>query len=133
MNYFDPPTPNLSQLLRIIATPLGDAPQWVREAWVGVVIPLLDDVATAQEIPVVSVYDTAQHSGMPPQSNATDLPHGTWRGYTVLAIDAFDALQVLRPDAAEWWFENLPHLLDPNQYFVFDELCGVVQSLGEPK
>jgi len=132
MNYFDAPSTNVSLVLRIIATPLGDAPQWVREAWVGVVIPLLDDVTTAQDIPVISVYDTVQHSAMPPQSGSTDVPHATWRGYTVLAIDAFEALQVLRPDAAEWWFDNLPHLLQPDQHFVFDERCGIVQPLGEP-
>jgi hypothetical protein len=36
--------------IRIIATPPGEAPLWVREKWIGLELPLVDGDSAAQEV-----------------------------------------------------------------------------------
>lgn len=112
----------MAQRVKIVQTPQGPAPEWVRDAWIGLYLPL------APGYP-----DRVVTNVLPGFSNA----HGwwgillyywyrflgkleRWEGYLVLSARAVEILMVARPDAARWWHENTPELLKPGQIFVFD-------------
>jgi hypothetical protein len=54
------------------------------------------------------------------------------RGYSVLTLAAIDALEKTRPDAAQWWRENTPHLAVARRHFIFAESACAVESLDAP-
>ncbi len=89
------------QCIKILGTPSGGAPKWVREAWIGLVLPL------------------DQHW---PQSNmARDVLTKTprqIRGYNVDAVLAVEILSFRHPEAARWWRENTT-LIQPGNHLVF--------------
>lgn len=102
--------------VRITSVPPGEAPQWVREKWVGLVLPL------AQSRPL-----TALTSGVlsgPPNRLAA-----IWwgllgrlekkSGYAVEASAALAVLERTAPDAAAWWRENVPRLRGRERKFLF--------------
>ena len=47
--------------IRIIATPLGQAPKWVREEWIGIEIPLAEQDPGCLEIGILG--GPAQNAG----------------------------------------------------------------------
>jgi len=104
--------------VRIVAAPLGEAPLWVREAWIGLDLPTIrSDLRTYCGAGVLSgpktfwAFFTAWFGGkLAPQS-----------GYAVHVLTAVELLERTRPDAARWWRENTPHLMRRGQAFVFDE------------
>ena len=103
--------------------PVGEAPEWVRDAWIGLRLPVVE----------------------PKQRNWLTLgvlsgPHGVLRqlwalalgranripGYLVDAKTAVDLLAGANPAAAEWWRNNAPMLLKRRRKFVFDrEACAL--------
>jgi hypothetical protein len=104
--------------IRIKSVPAGEAPQWVREKWVGLVLPL----ATWRRRPF-----TATTSGVlsgPPNRLAA-----LWwglrgrlkrqSGYAVYASEALAILERTAPDAAAWWRENVPRLQAGPRKFLF--------------
>lgn len=113
--------------VRIVATPPGEAPEDVRGAWVGLVLPLYRHRRGKPR----RIYTAGVLSG----------PRGvwaaiwailtgrtkTWFGYTVPAPDAIDLLEAANPDAAAWWRQNTPHLVEPGRFLVFPaEVCEIV-------
>ena len=103
--------------VRIIDTPLGEAPQYVREAWVGLVLPLA--VPHARKVWIFGGVLTGPK---------TYLAQLVWRllgqgrqetGYVVNSAAAIMLLERTNPSAAEWWRENTPRLLAPNRNFLF--------------
>lgn len=44
-------------------------------------------------------------------------------GYIVNAKVAVDLLGTVAPEAAEWWRQHTPHLLDGRHHLIFDEAC----------
>ncbi|GAB5446078.1 hypothetical protein [Gymnodinialimonas sp.] len=104
--------------IEIIATPAGEAPEWVRQAWVGVVLPLaLPEVATWETVGVLSG----------PRTWLGQLFHGwfgrreTLMGYCVFADEAITILACHAPEAARWWRDNAPHLRAPQETLLFEE------------
>jgi hypothetical protein len=95
--------------IRIIKRPAGEAPEWVRDAWIGLLIP------TGQTEP-----RTFAAFGV------LSIPKGLWaewwtmlrgralrvEGYTVSAVEAVRILSEKDPRAADWWRENCPALLE---------------------
>lgn len=77
--------------IRIIAVPPGQAPEWVRQAWVGLEIPL--------EKHTPSIGITLGARGGKPHPENQD-------GYIVRLQDALDALKKKNLDAAQWWETN---------------------------
>ncbi len=73
--------------IRIVKTPPGQAPQWVREAWIGVEIPL-----PRQEGGGVSM---GVRGGSPDSRNRG--------GYQVDTATAIERLRSSNRGAAEWW------------------------------
>jgi hypothetical protein len=103
--------------IRIVRQPIGEAPEWVRDAWIGLSLPL----ASKRE---------REWRGF----GVLTRPHGwlsqVWallagksfkvRGYAVNARVAVDQLAEHSPTAAAWWREHAPQMLTGRRYFVFD-------------
>ncbi len=100
--------------LRILRTPPGEAPEEIRRAWVGIELPLRrgeTEPACFQTVGVLS----HRH-----------LEIGT--GYAVDGRAAVKALASHSPEAAVWWREHAPHVLEPGYRFWF--ACEVCQRVG---
>jgi hypothetical protein len=102
--------------IRITGVPPGEAPQWVREKWVGLVLPLTKNRP-------LTAYTSGVLSGPPNRLAAV-----WWgllgrleqqSGYAVDATAALGILERTAPDAASWWRENVPRLLSRRRKFLF--------------
>ncbi len=101
--------------IRIIATPPGEAPESVRQAWVGLVLPTVGPLRT---------YITAGVLSGPRTALGTLIGVFTGRckfvpGYLVEAPAAVAILAKADLEAAEWWRVSTPHLLVKGHPFVF--------------
>jgi hypothetical protein len=113
-------------LIKIVRRPIGEAPEWVRDAWIGVTL------RTAQK-------SARTWKGFGVLSTPSSALNQLWRmlsggairvtGFGVNAQAAVDHLSVTQPDAAEWWRRNAPKLLHGKQQFVFDtDACEVLEG-----
>jgi hypothetical protein len=99
--------------VKIVATPGGEAPLVVREAWVGLTLPLTDPTPRMFEPEGVLTL-----SKQPPRV-----------GYMVEGLKAVDMLAQKAPRAAEWWHEHAPHVLAPRYQLIFSaDVCEIVQG-----
>ena len=117
-----------SSFIRIVSVPSGEAPQWVREKWVGLELPLAYDDGGARR---------ANTSGV--LSGPRNRLIGLWwalRGRLVrksgYAVDANEAARILEgtaPEAAAWWRQNVPRLQHGNRIFLFaPAACEIVSK-----
>ncbi len=100
--------------IRIVTTPAGEAPLWVREAWVGLRLPCwpLVGLPSGPEVGVLS---------------SKEVNHNCF----VCHVPQDEAIVILRkerPEAAKWWEEN--NFPQPGKSFTFREeeirmICGV--------
>lgn len=104
--------------IRIVEVPSGEAPEEVRRAWVGLILPLAQGETGPRTL----------HTG-----GVLTGPRGCllgwlyvlfgWTkretGYVVEAKIAIDLLQQKDPTAASWWREHAPHVLLRGYRFVF--------------
>lgn len=75
-----------AQYIEIIATPAGEAPDWVREAWVGCILPIRGPARVLTSSGVIS-------------GNPERVP-----GYCVPLEEALRSLERRgQKDAANWW------------------------------
>lgn len=108
--------------IRIVRQPIGPAPAWVKDAWIGVSLPLA----------VVGEHKTRAYNLLTmPRSRLGHL-WATLRGksisvsgYYVNAALAVELLDAVRPDAAKWWRDNAADLLDGVSLFIFDSPCAI--------
>jgi hypothetical protein len=99
--------------IRIINTPPGDAPEEIRQAWVGLELPL----APGEHGP--RAMDTA--------GVVSQLPAGVRMGYAVEGRVAVDLLASHAPAAAAWWRTHTPEVLASTYWLVFPaETCEKV-------
>ena len=102
-------------MVRIVSRPRGDAPEWVRDAWIGVDVPLSPD-----------------HQNEGPQlytGSGVYQDPGKYQldSYRVLSMEAIDALAQKDSRAANWWKQNT-HFYDPRGSFLFDaSSCQLVE------
>jgi len=97
------------QCICIFSTPPGQAPDWVREAWVGVIIPLSE--------PANVGHQRGALGGSPQNQN----------GYCVKGSDAIERLEGHNPEAAKWWKDNVP--LENITHLVFSrDVCSIVEE-----
>ena len=106
--------------IRITSRPIGEAPEWVRDAWIGTILPLKD--ARKRKWFGVGVL-TGPHTfwaqlwaGFRGRALRID-------GYLVEASRAVAILSDSNPDAAEWWRINAHDLLGNSNGFIFDAPC----------
>jgi hypothetical protein len=87
--------------VKIVEIPSGQAPSWVREKWLGLVLPVAND-APSHFRPVGVL------KGKPRKENLG--------GYPVKTEIAIQILENISKEAADWWranisFEDMPYLL----------------------
>ncbi|MEX1132441.1 MAG: hypothetical protein WEC15_04380 [Flavobacteriales bacterium] len=114
--------------IRITSTPPGEAPEHIRQAWVGLEIPVPQRYAGQQRAMGLGVLSgpktwlgalLAVITGRAQQRN----------GYIVEANTAVELLAARAPEAADWWRKNTPHLIAPGRYFMFAvEACEEVEE-----
>jgi len=103
--------------IRITQRPIGEAPDWVRDAWIGLRLPLT--CARKGDWPGVHVL-TGPRTALG-QWWARLRGRGlVFDGYLVDARTAVDVLAQSHPAAADWWRAHAPHLLDGRRNFIFD-------------
>ena len=113
--------------IRIVRRPHGEAPEDVRDAWIGLLLPVVSGHSRLVERRSFGVL-----SG--PRSFLafrlkTMFGHGTRkRGYMVSSLAAVDLLQNVNPQAAAWWRTNTPHMLKHGLCLLFEEECCVVEN-----
>jgi hypothetical protein len=114
--------------IEIVAVPPGEAPESIRAAWVGLVLPL--ERAGKRRVLTSGVLTGARTTLGRLWAGLT----GHWRadeGYMVDADAALDVLKQARPDAARWWSENAPHLFGVGRKLLFAaSACRVVPDPG---
>jgi hypothetical protein len=108
----------LATAVEIVAAPIGEAPLWVREAWIGLELPLAWP-SDAQRITVYGVLT------MPTSRFGLLWANLLGRrqrvdGYRVTSAEAIHLLGKHRADAAAWWRAEAPAFLEPGMCFVFD-------------
>ena len=112
--------------VEIIARPAGEAPEWVRDAWIGLRLPLRHPDKRAWRATGVL---TGPRSYV---GNLLAMVRGRTErtpGYLVDARAAVDILSRANPAAATWWRDNVPHVLDQGGSFVFEEgACRSIES-----
>ena len=107
-------------VIRITALPPGEAPQFVRQAWVGLELPLIQGQVETDNLPAQQVL--SRQRVHPPGS------------YAVEGKAAIKILDSASPEAARWWRENAPDILAPGYQLVFPaEVCERLDDLGAHK
>ncbi|MBT6690706.1 hypothetical protein HOB10_00015 [Candidatus Parcubacteria bacterium] len=79
--------------IKIISMPAGQAPEWVRQEWVGLELPIMEATAPPGE-------QIGALGGTPSSQNLN--------GYSVDTERAMAILSDKSPDAAQWWRDNVP-------------------------
>jgi hypothetical protein len=102
------------RLIRIVAAPPGEAPPAIRAAWVGCVLPLL----VGKDGPEPSIRVKGVTSGQSVERGPV---------YKVRAADAISALEQQNAEAARWWNEHLPHIVQPGKLLAFSaDVCELL-------
>jgi hypothetical protein len=106
--------------IRITSTPPGEAPVAIRQAWVGLELPLLRDTP-------LPYLGSGVLSG-PRSILATFLHLITFRlkvhtAFVVPSLAAIEILDKANPAAARWWRENAPHTVRRGRHFLFPPGC----------
>ena len=113
----DTPQQAQTAFVEIVAPPTGQAPLWVREGWVGLVVPLAQD--SLQDVPTVAVSSGGRLGQLAARLlGRTEMN----RGYLVQSKAAITLLAATNVEAARWWCENAPGLIrDDRQMLFFNE------------
>jgi hypothetical protein len=112
--------------VRIVKRPSGEAPENIRDAWIGLVLPVrprFPHAITARSFGVLtgprnrltSKLRTFMGGGEPTS------------GYAVDPGAAIELPKQANPLAAAWWLANAPHVLKNGRSFLFDEDCCRVE------
>ena len=119
------------QFIRVVRTPPGEAPLWVREKWVGLELPLASDDYRPRH-----AYTSGVLSGPSNRLIALvrllrgRLPYQS--GYAVEAVTAVAILANVAPDAASWWRQNVPRSQRAGRKFMFhSSVCEIVNVASE--
>lgn len=114
--------------VRIVQTPPGEAPIEIREAWVGLVLPLLPDEVGPRQVWTQGVLTGPR----------TFLGYlfarlfGRFKIVNGFCVDAAGAVQVLAQHdirAATWWNTHVPASVQPGRALIFHaEACQLVET-----
>jgi hypothetical protein len=114
--------------IRIVRPPVGEAPAWVREAWVGLVLPLKE--TALRTMPRCGVLSGPRSDLAMLWASLTGSPVTT-TGYLTHAAEAIEILGRAKPAAAAWWREQAPKFLRDEAEFLFDApACQRVSDAG---
>ena len=108
--------------IKIIETPEGPVPKHIRDAWVGLTLPIA--VRGKRNVPTADHYPKNAWESIGLLFNAQRKS-----GYIVKSSTALDILKNAQPDAYDWWQQNNPRYLKTGQYFLFPEnSCSYIQN-----
>lgn len=103
----------------IVSAPPGEAPEHIRQAWIGCSLPLLEGSGTEpMRCPGVGVL-TGPKSFIGLWIASTFGRCEEWQGYKVDAVTAIKILALKHPEAARWWREETPHMITRERVFIF--------------
>jgi hypothetical protein len=109
--------------VRITDVPPGEAPDWVRRAWVGMVLPLAPGETGPRTPRTVGVLSGPRDFVM----ILLFFLFGRRNRETGYVVEGRVAVQLLAEkdaEAARWWQEKAPHVLRPGHRLVFQaEVC----------
>ena len=106
--------------VEIVRAPEGEAPLWVREAWVGLTLPLVPGYPGKRRMPSFGVL-SGPFGWWGQLRERLSGRVGTVEGYVVDRDQAYALLGAHRPDALAWWREECPGInAMPGGAFVFD-------------
>jgi hypothetical protein len=108
--------------IRIVKRPFGEAPEEVRDAWIGLLIPVLPRYSRLRERHCVGVLSGPQSWVLKCFLVLTGRSERK-RGYIVDAAAAIELLESANLLAATWWRTNTPYLLKAGQQLFFDAEC----------
>jgi hypothetical protein len=108
--------------VRIVAVPPGEAPLHIREAWVGLELPLSRGRARASRFATYGVL-SGPSGLMNELIRLLTFRFTIHNGYAVGVLAALETLEQSNPQAAHWWRINTPHLIRPQRYFLFPRDC----------
>jgi hypothetical protein len=106
--------------IRIKSTPPGEAPISIREAWVGLELPLLRDKPLRY---LGSGVLTGPRSLVRMLVHLVTLRLKVYTAYVVPSHTAIGILEGADPVAARWWRENAPHAIRRGRHFLFSPEC----------
>ncbi len=110
--------------IRIIACPPGEAPRAVREAWIGLELPLPTGRLSRRRVWLTSGVLSGPRTWGQRLINLLRGRMQVHSGYAVNGLDAINVLALKDPIAATWWRDNAPHSLDGKRHLVFPaEVC----------
>ncbi|MDZ5450911.1 hypothetical protein [Labrys sp. ZIDIC5] len=111
--------------IRIGSTPQGAAPIAIRQAWIGLTLPLQETAPSSPQTMIVETEfrDPANRLDALKLRLGFKRPTAIWQAYTVQAAGALRLLESHSPDAARWWRQNTPWLYQPAQVLAFDADC----------
>ena len=118
--------PRYAVSVKIVRPPAGEAPDWVREAWVGLVLPLKEPTLTT--LPNSGVLSGPKTTLGMLWATLTGAPVMS-TGYLTRAARAIEILERSHPEAAAWWREHAPKFLREEAEFLFEApACERVES-----
>ena len=115
----------MAEGVRITKVPPGEAPLWVRRAWVGLELPLALRSRAAVSVGTHGVF-SAPRGELARLLAAFTGRVDRQRGFVVDARIAVDLLEDIDPRAAAWWRKHAAHVLRRGRCFVFAEESGEV-------
>lgn len=103
--------------IRIVAVPPGEAPEFVRRAWVGLELPVTAGQVEADKGVALGVLS----------QQPVDAP----AGYAVDGKTAVAVLESASPEIAAWWRENAPAVVARGYQLIFPAaVCERLDDLG---
>lgn len=115
--------------ITIVRRPIGEAPDWVKDAWIGLSLPVaIPEQRTLSTVGVLSRPKTRLHFWWAALRGRTEKV----TGFIVDARRAITLLSAVRPDAADWWVENAPYFAAGEEMFIFDAACCEVTATRGP-
>jgi hypothetical protein len=116
--------------IRIISVPKGEAPEGVRRAWVGLVLPL-----SVQGRRRTTASGVLTGGKTPLGMILAALMGRTYKcvGYYVESAKAVEILAESAPEAARWWRDHAPWTLRQGRRFIFlADQCEEVEAAVWP-
>ena len=105
--------------VRIVDVPPGEAPEDVRQSWVGLSLPVAAPYPSADVVPCYGVLTGPRTWLGHLWRRVTGRTPACQTCYFVWVDDAIAELAVAAPHAADWWRENTPDLIGVGQLFGF--------------
>src|SRR5437588_6190515 len=113
--------------IRIVKRPHREAPEDVRDAWIGLLLPVVPSQSRLVERRSFGLL-SGPRSLLALRFKSLFGGGTRRRGYAVITPVAIDILQDLDPLAAAWWRTNAPQWIKPGLCLFFEEDWCVVEN-----